>query len=173
AKQLLDAAGFDYNHEIEISTIDMPQNDQGCQILQQQLSQAGVKSRVVPMPLAEWLSGRIVTGNWDTFVAYWPGYDSPQVPLRLQATETHHVHKYSGLKDPAIDKMIAQSEVTLDKDARIKLVKEIQLALLEKYTPMIYLQNNTTFQPRWKYVHDYEVTPATIPMYRNEMWLDV
>ncbi|HLZ72376.1 MAG TPA: ABC transporter substrate-binding protein [Dehalococcoidia bacterium] len=172
AKQLLDAAGFDFNHEIEISTIDTPQNDQGCQILQQQLSQAGVKSKVLPMPLAEWLQGKIVTGNWDTFVAYWPGYDSPQVPLRLQATETRHVHKYAGLKDPAIDKLIDQSEITLDKDARIKLVKDIQIALLEKYTPMIYTQNTTTYQPRWKYVRDYEVTPATIPMYRVEMWLN-
>ncbi|MGH2588572.1 MAG: hypothetical protein ACRDJE_26920 [Dehalococcoidia bacterium] len=63
--------------------------------------------------------------------------------------------------------------MTTDKDGRVKLVKEIQLALLEKYTPVIYTQNNTTYLGRWKYVHDYEINPATHPMYRTEMWLDL
>src|SRR5262249_15037365 len=83
AKQLLDAAGFPYDKEFEVSAINRPRDTQGAEIFQQQASQVGVKTRVVPMPLAEWLQGRISTGNWELFVAYWPGYDSPQVPLRL------------------------------------------------------------------------------------------
>jgi ABC-type transport system substrate-binding protein len=173
AKRLLDAAGFDYNRELECSTINQLANVQGCEIYQQQLAPIGVKVRIVPMPSAEWLQQRIATGNWEVFVAYWPGYDTPQVPLRLHHTETQHIHRYAGLKDPAIDKMIEKSEVTLDRDERIKLVKEIQLALLEKYTPHIWLHNAMTFQARWKFVRDYEINPATSQvMYRTEMWLD-
>jgi len=172
AKQLLDAAGFPYDKEVEASTINQPANVQGLEILQQHLSQVGVKARVVPMPLAEWLQGRIATGNWEVFVAYWPGFDTPQTPLRLHHTDTQFVHRYHGLKDPTIDKMIEKSEATLDRNERIKQVKEIQLALLEKYSPFIYTQNTTTYQARWKYVRDHEVNPATHPMYRTEMWLD-
>ncbi len=172
AKQLLDAAGFPYDRAFEVSCINRPRDSQGCQIFQQQVSQVGMKVNIVPMPLAEWLSSRIATGNWELFVAYWPGYDTPQVPLRLQHTQTHHVHKYAGLKDPEIDKLIEQSEVTLDKDARIKLVKDIQLALLQKYTPMIYTENYTVFLARQKYVRDYEISPATLPIYQLGMWLD-
>jgi peptide/nickel transport system substrate-binding protein len=172
AKQLLDAAGFDYSREVELSTINEPRNTQGLEILQQQLAPLGVKTKIIAQGTADWLQGKIASGNWEVFVAYWPGYDTPQVPLRLHHTETNHVHRYHGLKDPTIDKMIEQSEVTLDKNERIRQVKEIQLALLEKYTPMIWLQNTTTYQARWKYVRDYEVNPATHPMYRTEMWID-
>ena len=68
--------------------------------------------------------------------------------------------------------MIEKSEITVDKNERIKLVKDIQIALLEKYTPMIWVYNATVFQGRWRYVRDYEINPATHPMYRTEMWLD-
>jgi peptide/nickel transport system substrate-binding protein len=172
AKQLLDAAAFPYDKDVEISTLTLPRNNQGCEILQQQLSTIGIKSHVLPMPIAEWLSSRISTGNWEAFVAGWPGFDTPQVPLRLQHTTTNHVHVYAGLKDPTIDKMIEKSEVTVDKNDRIKLVKDIQIALLDKYTPMIYADNPTTYVARWAYVRDWETTPATIPLYRVAAWLD-
>jgi peptide/nickel transport system substrate-binding protein len=173
AKRLLDAAGFPYDREVEVSTINQLGNTQGCEILQQQVAPLGVKTRIVPMPGAEWLQQRIATGNWEVFVAYWPGYDTPQVPLRLHHTQTQHIHRYAGLKDPEVDRMIEKSEVTLDRDERIKQVKEIQLALLERYTPHIWLHNSTTYQARWKFVRDYQVNPATSQvMYRTEMWLD-
>ncbi|HTE86646.1 MAG TPA: ABC transporter substrate-binding protein [Dehalococcoidia bacterium] len=172
AKQLLDAAGFPYDKEIEIITINNPRNNQGGEIYQQQLAPLGVKARVVPLGTAEFLGQRIATGNWETFVAYWPGYDSPQVPLRLEHTVTNHVHKYAGLKDPTIDKMIEKAEVTTDKAERIKLVKDIQIALLERYTPMIYLENYNVYTARYNYVRDYQLNPATVAMYRLEAWLD-
>jgi peptide/nickel transport system substrate-binding protein len=172
AKQLLDAAGFDYGREVELSTISQPANTQGLEILQQQLAQLGVKTKIIAQGTADWLQNKIATGSWEVFVAYWPGYDTPQVPLRLHHTDTNHIHRYHGLKDPTIDKMIEQSEMTLDRSERVKQVKDIQIALLEKYTPMIWLQNTTTYQARWKYIRDYEVNPATHPMYRTEMWVD-
>jgi ABC-type transport system substrate-binding protein len=105
-------------------------------------------------------------------VTTFPGFDSPQRILRWQHTTTNDVHAFNGIKDPAIDEMINKSEVMLDRTERIKLVKEIQIAALEKYTPMIYVYHPTTFQARWKYVRDYEIMPASNPMYRTEMWLD-
>ncbi len=172
-KQLLDAAGFPFDKEVELLAFGATQRaNQGAEICQQQLASIGVKSKVVPLQTAEILTQRIPTGNWEMFVANWPGYDSPQVPLRLQHTVTNHIHKYAGLKDPTIDKQIERAEVTTDKSERVKLVKDIQIALLDKYTPMIYLYNATVFVARYKYVHDYQLNPATVTMYRLEAWLD-
>ncbi len=111
-------------------------------------------------------------GNWDTWVAGHPSYDTPMIALRQQHTVTYSGHRYSGLKDPEVDKMIEKSEVTLDRNEHIKLVKDIQIALLEKYTPFIFLFSPTVYQPRYTFIKNYEVNPATNPMYRIEMWLD-
>jgi hypothetical protein len=68
--------------------------------------------------------------------------------------------------------MIEESEVTLDREANIELVKQIQLALLERYAPFAQVNSNILKQPRWAYVMDWEFTPATHPLYRTEAWLD-
>ena len=59
-----------------------------------------------------------VTGRFFRFVAFWPGYDSPQVPLRLQTAVTQKSRPpvTPGSKDPTIDKMIEKAEVTVDKE---------------------------------------------------------
>jgi ABC-type transport system substrate-binding protein len=62
--------------------------------------------------------------------------------------------------------------MTLDREERIKLVKEIQIQLLEKYTPFIYVYTPTNYVARWKYVRAYEVDPSSNPRPRPEMWLD-
>jgi peptide/nickel transport system substrate-binding protein len=174
AKQLLEAAGYDFNREVEMSTLNSPRNNQGMEIFQEQASQAGIKVRITPMPFAEWLQQKIATGNWETWYAQHPAYDTPQVPLRLQATKTYNAHQWNGLRDPHIDAMIETSEQTLDKDERVKQVKEIQIALLEKYTPFIVTHNPMTYWARWKYVENWERNPAypTQPMYRTELWLN-
>jgi peptide/nickel transport system substrate-binding protein len=171
-RQLLEAAGYDFNREVEMSTIVGVRNEQGMEVFQQQAAQMGMKVRIQAMPFAQWATEKIVTGNWETWVSGHQSYDSPQVPLRFQHTNVYNTHVYNGLKDPAIDAMIDRSEQTLDRNARIKLVKDIQIALLEKYTPFIFTHNPTTYQARWKYVKDYEVNPSSQPMYRTEMWMD-
>jgi peptide/nickel transport system substrate-binding protein len=172
AKQLLDAAAFPYNREVEMIVIQGAKNQQAGEIFQQQVAPLGIKVRVLQMPFAEWLGSRVTPGNWETWVASHPSYDTPQIAMRQQHTETFNGHRWSGLKDPAVDKMIEKSEVTLDRNDRIKQVKDIQIALLEKYTPFMFLYSPTVYQPRYKFVRDWELNPATNPMYRIEAWLD-
>ncbi|HLZ72027.1 MAG TPA: ABC transporter substrate-binding protein [Dehalococcoidia bacterium] len=174
AKQLLDAAGYDYNHQVEMSTIDGPRNNQGMQIFQQQAAQVGMKVQITPMQFAEWLNQKILTGNWEAWYSQHPTYDSPHIYLRLQATNTYSVHKYNGLKDPTIDAMIEKSEQTLDHASRVQQVKDIQLALLDKYTPFFLTHNYTAYLARYKYVMDLEINPASTaePTYNTQMWLN-
>ncbi len=174
ARQLLEAAGYDFNREVEMSTITGPRNNQGMEIFQQQAAQVGMKVRIQPMPFAEWLNQKILTGNWEAWYSQHPTYDTPHLYLRLQHTNTGSVHRYNGLKDPEVDRMIGKAEVTLDRNERIKLVKDIQIALLEKYTPFVITHNYMAYTARWKYVRDFELNPASTaqPTYQTQMWLD-
>jgi peptide/nickel transport system substrate-binding protein len=175
AKQLLDAAGFPYDKEVEMITIaGNARNQQACEIFQQQASQVGMKIRIVPLSVPDFLQDRVRVGNWETWIAAHPSYDTPQVALRLQHTKTQNQHQFNGLRDPAVDAMIDKSEVTVDRNERVKLVKDIQIALLEKYTPFVFLQNATSYFHRYKYLRDYEFSPAgTVhTLYRTAMWID-
>jgi peptide/nickel transport system substrate-binding protein len=173
ARQLLEAAGFDFSKEVEMSTNNQQRNNQGMEIFQQQASRAGIKVRTVSMPFAEWVQQKMFTGNWEMFYASWPAYDSPLAPLRLQHTNTNFIHRFTGLKDPETDRLIEKAEQTLDRAERVKLVKDIQIALLEKYTPFVPTHSPMVYIGRWKYVRDYEVSPPNSQaLYRTEMWLD-
>jgi peptide/nickel transport system substrate-binding protein len=175
AKQLLDAAGFPYDKEVEMITIaGNARNQQACEIFQQQANQVGMKVRLLPLSVPDFLQDRVRVGNWETWIAFHPAYDTPHVPLRLQHTKTQNQHQFNGLRDPAVDAMIDKSEVTLDRNERIKLVKDIQIALLDKYTPFVFLQNGLTYFHRYKYLRDYEVSPVGTlhTLYRTEMWID-
>jgi peptide/nickel transport system substrate-binding protein len=174
AKQLLDAAGFPYDKEIEMITITGARNQQACEIFQQQAAPLGMKVRIVSLSVPDFLQDRVRVGNWETWIAGHPSYDTPHVPLRLQHTKTNNQHQFNGLRDPAVDAMIDKSEVTLDRQERVKLVKDLQIALLDKYTPFVFLQNATTYFHRHKFVRDYEFSPVGTlhTLYRTEMWLD-
>jgi peptide/nickel transport system substrate-binding protein len=172
AKQLLDAAGFPYDKELDVSALTTPRNNQGMEVFQQQASQIGIKTRLTPLPFADWISQKVATGNWDAWYAGHPANDSPQNVLRLQHTNTYTQHVYNGLKDPQVDAMIEKSEQTLDRDQRIKLVKDIQIALLEKYTPFIVTHDYNDIWAHWKFVRNYEPMVTTQAMYLTDMWLD-
>src|SRR5262249_9677313 len=74
-----------------------------------------------------------------------PSYDTPLIPFRLQRSKGFNLHAFNGLWDPQVDAMIDRSEQTLDRTERIKLVKDIQIALLEKYTPFVITHNAMTY----------------------------
>jgi peptide/nickel transport system substrate-binding protein len=172
ARQLLEAAGFDFNRQVSILTLNRPKNNQGAEIFQTQAAPLGIKVHIrAPVPLNEW-HDIMEKGDWETAYAAMPAYDTPQKVLRFQHSNSLSAYKYTGPRDPAIDSMIDKSEQTLDKNERIKLVKDIQIALLEKYTPFFLTHNFMAYIARWKYVKDYEVIASSHTTARPEMWLD-
>jgi peptide/nickel transport system substrate-binding protein len=174
ARQMLDAAGFPFNKEFDMPLFNRPQDLQGGDIFKQQVAPLGIKVNVRALPAADWLSTVAGQANYDIWFAAHPSYDSPQVPLRLQTTETQNLHKIAGLRDPSVDQLIYKSETIVDPDAQIKAVKDIQLALLDKYTPMIFIDTYNAYALRYSFVQGYEINAGSTPepMSRTEMWLD-
>jgi len=172
ARQLLEAAGFPFDREVELAIAPSARNQQGAEIIQELASRAGVKVRILSLPFPEWVDRGRRQDSWEWWFSGHPPYDTPLDLLRFQHSQTKHGLQYTGLRDPQTDKMIEQSEQTLDRAERVKLVKEIQIALLEKYTPFIITHNAPAFLARWKSVRDYEHNPFFQPMNQAQMWLD-
>ncbi|MGE0058330.1 MAG: ABC transporter substrate-binding protein [Dehalococcoidia bacterium] len=172
AKQLLNAASFPFDKEFEVSQTASARDAQLGQVLQVQFEQAGIKTRVQGYPFAQWLPNKIGKGDYDMYISGLPAWDAPQIPLRFNHTTTNFAQPFSGLKDPAIDKLIEKSEVTLDKEERVKLVKDIQLQLMDKYTPYINVYNYKQFIARYAYVRDFIVDPSGNPNSQGQMWLN-
>jgi ABC-type transport system substrate-binding protein len=168
---LLDAAGFPYDREVQMANILGARQQQGGEIVQQQAAQVGMKIRVSSVPFPEWVTS-VGRPDWEMWFSSHPPYDTPHLDLRFQHTDTLFAIKHTGLRDPEIDRMIDRSETTLDRAERVKLVKDVQLAALEKYTGFINTHSITTFLLRWKPVKDFELNPMYQPMSQVQMWLD-
>jgi peptide/nickel transport system substrate-binding protein len=172
SKQLLEAAGYDFNREYTMLTLNFPKNNQGGEIFAEQASQVGMKLRLrSPVTLGDWHHAMEI-GDFDVAYAAMPGYDSPQKKLRFQHSNSLSAYKFTGPRNSDIDKTIEKAEQTLDKNERIKQVKDIQIALLEVYTPFFLTHNYTGYTGVWKYVKNYEVVASSHALPRPELWLD-
>src|SRR5688500_1188213 len=101
-----------------------------------------------------------------------PADETPGRPIRFQHSTTNNQNSGFGLHDPAIDALIEKSEATLDHAENVRLVKQIQLEAMKKYsssrmivTPRYLLLVNSKLQ-------DYEVAALGNIMYRTEAWFD-
>ncbi|MGH2587668.1 MAG: ABC transporter substrate-binding protein, partial [Dehalococcoidia bacterium] len=171
AKQLLDAAGFPYNKEIDLSCLTTPRNTQGMEVFQQQASQVGMKVQPIAMPFAEWGEKRR-SGDWDMWYAGNPAFDSPSGWLRFNHSNSFTANRNDGLKDPAMDPVIEKSEQTLDRNERSKQIRDIQIMLLDRYAPMIITHNYNDIWAHWNFLRNYELMVSTQPLYLADMWID-
>ncbi len=172
ARQLLDAAGFNFDEVYKITTISSPLNDPAIQVHQQQLSRVGIETSLESLPAGDWIANVTTTGNYDFCLVNHPAYDSPQTPLRLNHTESRNANAWMNIRDPEIDAMIEESERELDPDGQVELVKELQRELLRRYAHLSYVYTPIQREPRFEYIKDWEVNLAKQPMYRVEAWID-
>jgi peptide/nickel transport system substrate-binding protein len=173
ARQLLDAAGFNFDQDYELTTIAGPVNETALQVMDEQMRDIGINVVYKVAPASEWLPNITSTGEYDVSVVGHPGYDSPATPLRLNHTFSGNINAWNGIRDPQIDALIEESETLLDEAENIAKVKEVQIALLENYSHMSYVYTARQRELRYAYIQDWEVTAATHPMYRVEAWMDV
>jgi peptide/nickel transport system substrate-binding protein len=175
ARQLLDAAGFDLNPTYELVTFTgNARLESAIQVLARQLQEVGIQTTIQLIQFSEYLGPVMNTGNFDIAINTHPAFDSPQMQLRWHHTDPQTIISKMNLRDPDVDAMIEESEVTLDLEANIDLVKRIQIEILSRYARFIQLNTRTVQNLRWNYVRDWEINAATTHvMYRTEAWMDV
>ncbi len=173
AKQLFSAAGVgDQEWEINPFASTTGLNEQSAQILQTQMGQIGFKLKIVPLPGAQGLP-KAHDGKMFMFTGGHPAYDSPQTPMRQQASDSHNEFGWTGLEDPDVDALVEKSEVATDRDQNIALVKQLQLLCLSKWGGYMQLVTRNTDLLLRAEVMDWDVDPATTVQYHEKVWLNI
>jgi peptide/nickel transport system substrate-binding protein len=172
AKQLISAAGVgNQEWELDVITDTTGLDEQSGQILQTQFAQVGLKLKVVPLPGAQLLP-KAHDGNVFLFTGGHPAYDSPQTPMRQQATDSHNEFGWTGLEDPEVDALVAKSEVATNRDENISLVKQLQLLCLSKWGGYIQLLTHNTDLLLRSEVQNWEYDAAQTVIYMANTWLN-
>lgn len=170
ANQLLSAANFDKNQTWEFVASNQA-NSTLCEIWAQQISRGGIKSRTIVVPTSEFLPSSMVPGKFDFWIGANPGGDVPSRVLRNQHSSTNDQFSNIGLYDKEIDALIEQSEVEVDREENIRLVKEIQKKILEKYTltyNVVTEQKVTFYDAR---LQDFIIDPIGGQDYQYQAWI--
>jgi peptide/nickel transport system substrate-binding protein len=169
AKKLLDAVGWDYNREIVCEIIGT-QNQSGAEILKQQWAKVGLKMRIEVVNAGEFLP-RSNRGEYDLFHGSHPQYDSPQSPLR----QNHSVGKLafggSALGLPEIDAMIEKAERTINFEENAKMVRDIQMELLKRYTPYYNILTPYNQYLLNSKVRNFEIESSNTSLHRADAWI--
>ena len=169
-KKLLDAVGWDYDREI-VCEILGTQNQSGAEILAQQWSQAGVKVRIVVSNAGEFLP-RSNRGEYDLFHGSHPQYDSPQAPMRQNHSDSRLAYGGTALGLPEIDAMVEKAEQTVDFEENAKLIRELQLELLRRYTPYYNIVTPYTQQLVNRKIVNFELEASNTGLHRAETWFE-
>jgi ABC-type transport system substrate-binding protein len=175
AKQLFDAAGYDYSQEWELipfGGIPGSTNEQTAIVWQNQAEAAGFKMRVnASLPISELLSNVIANAKFNFFTSSSPGSNDPSYVLRMYHTDALSQFNHFGLHDPAIDALIEKAESAYDHQENIKIVKQTQLEILKKYGSVMGI-----YAPKYRVLYNsklqnYDIRPVPSPKYNTGVWL--
>jgi peptide/nickel transport system substrate-binding protein len=168
AKKLLDAVGWDYNREI-VCEILGTQNQSGAEILAQQWAEVGLKLRIIVSNAGEFLP-RSNRGEYDLFHGSHPQYDSPQAPMRQNHSDSRLAYGGTALGLPEMDALIEKAEHTVDFQENAKLIRELQLELLKRYTPYYNIVTPLNQQLINSKIVNFELENSNTGLHRADAW---
>jgi len=170
AKQLLQQAGFDLTKTYDfVIRSDNPTDGAIGPLVKDQLAAVGIKVNIVDLPQAEYQQRTgPLPGQFDFALAP----ISPTIPqlFRDQHSDSLGLRKSFSLKDPTIDALIVKSEGTVDEDARIAVLKDIQRKLLALWAPYIPLYFPKTYTLVRASIMGWDDDAGTI--YQPQLWLN-
>jgi ABC-type transport system substrate-binding protein len=178
ARQLLDAAGFDFDQEYLLVAITSPHNAVMQQIAVGQMAEVGISNvRVEHAPFADWVAQWSGTGDYDFGIVTYVGYDTPQTPLRLNHSVSNNLNTTWSVKDPTVDALIEESEQLVDREANIEKVREIQMELFKLYAHKKEAYSPIDRSVYWAELKNWHegTSPALFPAHGNynaDAWID-
>jgi peptide/nickel transport system substrate-binding protein len=175
AKQLLDAAAFDYDKEFELKHSNRPVDSQLAQVLKDHLGRGGVKLKLVQEDLVKWFSETLNQHNFSMTCFQHLPYEDVDLPLRFYMgadTSTGRPANFMDYKDPDVDAACLAAAQELDEEARVEKVREAQRVIMRKAAPMFNLHSAVNFGARYAYVKGSISGRGSYGLFNRTTWLD-
>lgn len=172
AKARLDAAGFDYNQELELKHSVRTVDAQLAQVLQAQLKRGGVKVKLVPEDLVKWFSQSLGGGNFHMTAFLHLPYEDPDLPLRFYLSGEGDRKNFMDYKDAEVDAAVLAAAGELDEQARIQKVKDAQKVIMKKSAPMLNIFSEIGYGGRYSYVKGSISGRGSYGLFNRTSWLD-
>ncbi len=173
AKQLLDAAGFDYDDEIELKHSTRTGDSEVSEILKAQLARGDVKIKLVPEDLVKWFSQTLNQSQFRLTAFQHLPYEDPDLPLRFYlGPEGDRQANFMGYREPKVDTAVLAAAQELDEETRVEKVYEAQRVIMKEYSPMLNLHSKINYSGRYSYVKGAITGRGSLGLFNRTTWLD-
>ncbi len=175
AKQLLAAAAFDLDQEIEMKHSNRPVDSELAQVLKEQLGRGGVKIKLVQEDLVKWFSQTLNQSDFKMTCFQHLPYEDPDLPLRFflgkDATLGNN-DNFMKWTDPEVNDAILAAAKELDEEARVELVKEAQRVIIKQAAPMVNVLSQINFGGSYQYVKGGVSGRGSYGLFNRTTWFD-
>jgi len=175
AKQLLDAAGFAYDEEIELKHSNRPVDTKLAQVLQEQLGRGDVKIKLTQEDLVKWFSQTLNQHQFKMTCFQHLPYEDVDLPLRFYLGASQGEGRpanFMDYQDTEVDDAILAAAQELDEEARVEKVKEAQKVVMRKYAPMLNIFSAVNFGGVYDYVKGNITGRGSYGTFNRTTWLD-
>jgi ABC-type transport system substrate-binding protein len=126
----------DYGKPIKIKLATSSAAMLGAQAIQQMWKKAGIETEIVPMEQVQ-LIRTAIAHDYQTMLFRWAGGIDPDKNVH-QFFHSKGALNIANLKDPEMDRLLDEGRSTTDRDARLKVYRQVN-DLLAKRLPYLFL----------------------------------
>jgi peptide/nickel transport system substrate-binding protein len=176
AKELLAAAGWDSNREVEYKHPTGARGALLAEIIQKQLATVGIKTQLKPEDSNTiWYPKTILGRDFQlTSTGTLLSSKDPDSWLRTQTTMGIGAGNACRWSDSEVDAMVAQVSKELDTEKQRALIMDAQRLILKKFVPFVNLYAPYQFAGCWAYYYPPRTSDAGyVASYGHTAWLDV
>jgi peptide/nickel transport system substrate-binding protein len=176
AKQLLDAASFDYDSEYELKHSNRPVDSELAEVLKQQYAEADVKIKLVQEDLVKWFSQTLNQSQFQLTCFQHLPYEDPDLPLRFYMAPDDPNFKdltnFMKYREAVVDEAVLAAAQELNEEVRVEKVYEAQKVIMKQYSPMFNLYSKVNFGGSYLYVKGGITGRGSYGLFNRTTWLD-
>jgi peptide/nickel transport system substrate-binding protein len=175
AKQLLEAAAFDFDSEIEMKHSNRPVDSDLARVLKAQLDRGGVKIKLVQEDLVTWFSQTLNQSTFKMTCFQHLPYEDPDLPLRFFLGKVEGIgnnDNFMKWSDNEVNDAVLAAAQELDEEARVEKVKEAQRVIIKQAAPMVNVLSQRNFGGSYTYVKGGVTGRGSYGLFNRTTWFD-